>query len=134
MAVQVQAAGLDPEPVQPQAAAGQRGDDDGDLGGGLAAAHRPEPDPGQRGQVDPGGGVQVHAGQVVGQAPALHHRQERQVRGDLAQFQVAGHGAVLVLAHRKAGAGEHERLAHPVLGGGEVQPADPLGVAGDASA
>ena len=36
------------KPVQPQPEGGRGGDDDGDLGGGLAAARRVRPDPGQR--------------------------------------------------------------------------------------
>ena len=71
MAVQVQAGGLDPEPVPSQPQACEGGDDDGDLAGGLAAAHRPQPGQPLTGELYPGRPVQLDAGQLVGLVPAL---------------------------------------------------------------
>jgi hypothetical protein len=100
VAVEVKPAGLDAEAMHANAAPGDRGHDGGDLASGLAAADRPQPDYGQRRKVDSLGGVQVGAREVVGESPALQDWDERQAGRDAAQFQVIGHGAGLVLAHR----------------------------------
>jgi hypothetical protein len=60
--VPLQAKDLDAEPMQAGDTAGvQGGDDLVGRRGGLATAHRAEPDQGFGGQVDPGRGVQVGA-------------------------------------------------------------------------
>jgi hypothetical protein len=121
---------LEPEPVQPgDPRRPERGQDRAGLTGALPAAHRPDRDQRHRREVDPGALVELDAAQVVAGRPALHYRHERQVRGELAQLQVAGDGAGLVLGHRQTGLGEDERLAHPVLRRGPQQMPNLLGVA-----
>ena len=73
-----QAEGLDAEAVEPSdPGLVQGGEDVGDLGGGLAAADRADPDQAARGEVDPGTRVAVGAAQVVFGCPALHDRDDR---------------------------------------------------------
>jgi len=60
---------------------------------------------------------------VVLEGPALEHRGDRQVRGEVAQLQEVGDGALLVLGDRGLGALEDVRLAHVVLLGGPDQAA-----------
>lgn len=84
MSVAVESAGFDAESVKPDAESGQSGNDLLNFGGGLAAADRAEADQGQSGQVDSGVVVEVDAGQVVDEGPALQDRDDRQVGGEVA--------------------------------------------------
>jgi hypothetical protein len=65
----------------------------------------------------------------VAQGPALHDRDDRQVRGEVAQLDEVADGALLVLGDGEAGLGGDPGFAHPVLRGGPQQAADLVAVA-----
>jgi hypothetical protein len=87
-----------------------------DGGGGLPSAHRVESDDGLRGQVDACALAAGMAGVVVAwHAPALEHRDERQIRVQFLQSQKGADGARLMLPHGEACFGQDARLALVVL-------------------
>ena len=112
------------ERVEPVPTVCERPDHEADRGVRVAATDRADTDERLSGEVDASALVEVRVDQVVMEMPALEHRDERQGRVEVAEPEVVVDSECLMLADVEPGLLEDLRLAHPVLGSGEVEHPD----------